>query len=287
VARGKLPSDIEVFVLGFSRGAYTARSLVGMIRNCGLLLPENAHRVVDAYALYRQRDESPDTDQAQAFRDRYSREIKIKFLGVWDTVGALGIPLQALQWLNAKQYAFHDTELSKIVENAAHAVAIDEFRVDYQATLWAPVIKPGQNVEQRWFVGAHADVGGGYQSRLLSNIALAWMQRKATAAGLAIDSTEIPAVAKENWMHLPTDSYGQFLNGAYAKTHPPYYRSMQVGSALNEVLDDSVRNKCRDDAGYCPKNQGFPASLIAREASPPPQGTSGGEAIAKEHASIA
>jgi uncharacterized protein (DUF2235 family) len=158
------PSDIEVFVLGFSRGAYTARSLVGMIRNCGLLLPENAHRVTDAYALYRQRDEGPDTNQVQAFRDRYSREIKIKFLGVWDTVGALGIPLQALQWLNATEYAFHDTELTGIVENAAHALAIDEFRVDYQATLWAPFIKPGQNVEQRWFVGAHADVGGGYRA---------------------------------------------------------------------------------------------------------------------------
>ena len=256
------PSDIEVFVLGFSRGAYTARSLVGMIRNCGLLRPENAHRVADAYALYRRRDESADTVQAQAFRDRYSREIKIKFLGVWDTVGALGIPLQALQWLNAKEYAFHDTELSGIVENAAHAIAIDEFRVDFQATLWAPIVKPGQNVEQRWFVGAHADVGGGYQSRLLSDITLTWMMRKAAAAGLAIDSTEIPAVDKENWLHPPTDSYRQFLDGAYARTHSPYYRIMQIGSGLNEVLDESARNKCRDDPVYRPKNQGFPVSLL-------------------------
>jgi uncharacterized protein (DUF2235 family) len=257
------PSDIEVFVLGFSRGAYTARSLVGMIRNCGLLRPENEHRVPEAYAIYRQRDESPDTDQAQAFRDRYSREIKIKFLGVWDTVGALGIPLPALQWLNAKEYAFHDTELTGIVENAAHAVAIDEFRVDYQATLWAPVVKPGQQVEQRWFVGAHADVGGGYQTRLLSDITLAWMMGKAAAAGLAIDGTEIPRIAKENWMLPPTDSYGQFLDGAYAKTHSPYYRIMQFGAGLNEVLDDSVRSKYSDDVGYRPKNQGFPEVLIA------------------------
>ena len=255
-------SDVEVFILGFSRGAYTARSLVGMIRNCGLLLPENAHRVRDAYALYRQRDETPDTDQAQIFRTRYSREIKIKFLGVWDTVGALGIPLQALQWLNAKEYAFHDTELSGIVQNAAHALAIDEFRVDYQATLWAPVIKPGQDVEQRWFSGAHADVGGGYQSRLLSDISLAWMQRKAAAVGLAIDTPEIPAVAKENWMHSPTDSYQQFLDGAYAKTHPRFYRPMRIGSGLNEVVDESVVNRCRDNSGYRPLNPGFPAPLI-------------------------
>jgi uncharacterized protein (DUF2235 family) len=257
------PSDIEVFVLGFSRGAYTARSLVGMIRNCGLLFPENAHRVRDAYALYRQRDESADTDQAQTFRKRYSREIKIKFLGVWDTVGALGIPLQALQWLNAKEYAFHDTELSKIVQNAAHAVALDEFRVDYQVTLWAPIVKPGQNVEQRWFIGAHADIGGGYQSRLLSDITLAWMQRKAAAAGLAIDEMEIPTVAKANWMHPPTDSYMAFLDGVYANTHPRFYRSMQIAMGLNEIVDESVVSRCREDDRYRPANPGFPKSLIS------------------------
>ncbi|MBV9375086.1 MAG: DUF2235 domain-containing protein [Alphaproteobacteria bacterium] len=254
--------DVEVFILGFSRGAYTARSLVGMIRNCGLLLPENAHRVRDAYALYRQRDESADTDEAKIFRDRYSREIKIKFLGVWDTVGALGIPLQALQWLNAREYAFHDTELSGIVENAAHAIAIDEFRVDYQATLWAPVVKSGQEVEQRWFSGAHADVGGGYPSRLISDIALRWMQRKAAAVGLAIDTSEVPEIARENWMHPPTDSYLQFLEGAYSKTHPRFYRTMQIGSGINEAIDESVVNRCRDNPAYRPLNPGFPAALI-------------------------
>ncbi|MBV8131418.1 MAG: DUF2235 domain-containing protein [Alphaproteobacteria bacterium] len=257
------PSDTEIFILGFSRGAYTARSLVGMIRNCGLLLPENAHRVGDAYALYRQRDESADTNQAQVFRDRYSREIKIKFLGVWDTVGALGIPLHALHWLNAKEYAFHDTELSRIVENAAHAVAIDEFRVDYQVTLWAPIIKPDQDVEQRWFSGAHADIGGGYESRLLSDITLAWMQRKAGAVGLALDNSQIPVIAKANWIHPPTDSYQQFLDGLYANTHPRFFRAMQIGDGLNEVLDESVVNRCRDSAGYRPLNPGFPAPLIS------------------------
>jgi uncharacterized protein (DUF2235 family) len=256
-------SGIEVFILGFSRGAYTARSLVGMIRNCGLLLPENAHRVADAYALYRQRDESADTDQAKAFRDRYSRRIEINFLGVWDTVGALGIPLQALQWLNAKEYAFHDTELSGIVQKAAHAMAIDEFRVDYQVTPWAPVVKPGQDVEQRWFIGAHADVGGGYESRLLSDMSLAWMQGKAAAVGLEIDSSQIPPVAKPNWMHPATDSYLRFLDGAYARTHPRFYRTMQIGTGLNEVVDESVINRCRDDADYRPQNPGFPAPLIS------------------------
>jgi uncharacterized protein (DUF2235 family) len=143
-----------------------------MIRNVGLLLPENSHRVDEAYAIYRQRDDGPDTDQATTFRQRYGREIKIKFLGVWGTVGALGLPLQALQWLNAREYAFHDTELSAIAENAAHGVAIDEWRVDFKVALWSPVVKSGQKVEQRWFVGSHADVGGGYRDRRLSDITL-------------------------------------------------------------------------------------------------------------------
>jgi uncharacterized protein (DUF2235 family) len=131
--------DYTIYITGFSRGAYTARSLVGMIRNVGLLKPSNAHRVVDAYALYRKRDASADTAEAQDFRSRYSRPVAVTFLGVWDTVGALGIPLPALQWLNAAEYAFHDTELSSIVEIAAHALAIDEHRVHYQVTLWDSV----------------------------------------------------------------------------------------------------------------------------------------------------
>jgi uncharacterized protein (DUF2235 family) len=251
------PGDIEVFVVGFSRGAYSARSLVGFIRNCGLLLPENAHRIADAYALYRQRDGGPDTAEALAFRARYSREIKIKFLGVWDTVGALGIPIPALQWLNALEYAFHDTELSGIVENAAHAMAVDENRIDFQVTPWAAVDKPGQRVEQRWFVGAHGDVGGGDASRLLSDIALSWMLSKAVEAGLVIDAADIPPLTDRNCMDAIFDSYAEFLDGAYALTHPRFYRSMQLGPGLGQVLDETVTRRYQGDALYRPKNPGF------------------------------
>jgi uncharacterized protein (DUF2235 family) len=251
------PGDCEVFVLGFSRGAYTARSFVGMIRNVGLLLPENSHRVDEAYAIYRQRDDGPDTDQANVFRDRYSRDIKIKFLGVWDTVGALGIPLQALHWLDADKYAFHDTELSGIVENAAHAMAIDEWRVDYKVALWSSVIKEGQNVEQRWFVGAHANIGGGYPDRRLSDITLKWMQEKAMAAGLVIDAAQVPQNVDDNWQAEAVDSYTEFLCGVYARTHDPFYRPMQLDEGLNEILDGSVINKFEAKLGYAPRNPGF------------------------------
>lgn len=252
----------EIFILGFSRGAYTARSLAGMIRNVGLLTPVNVHRLDDAYALYRRRDASADTAEAQAFRKRYSREVGIKFLGVWDTVGALGIPVSALQWLDAGEYAFHDTELSGIVKNGAHALAIDEHRVDYQATLWKRIPKPDQNIEQRWFIGAHADVGGGYPSRLLSDITLLWMQQKAQEAGLAVTPAEMPAVNPANWAGPVSDSYHDFLGGIYALTHAPFYRPIDLKSA-DQSMDEKVVGRCRSDTAYRPQNPGFPPILIA------------------------
>jgi uncharacterized protein (DUF2235 family) len=126
----------EVFVLGFSRGAYTARSFVGMLRNCGLIRPEHLGlRVGIAYGIYRTRDDGADSFAAKLFRSSFCREIRIEFLGVWDTVGALGIPLNVLEGFNSKFYEFHDTELSSIVENAYHAAAIDEHRQDYDVCL--------------------------------------------------------------------------------------------------------------------------------------------------------
>ena len=154
----------EVYVLGFSRGAYTARSLVGMVRNCGLIEAKHvALRVGIAYGIYRTRDDGPDSMTAKLFRSSFCREIRIKFIGVWDTVGALGIPHDIVKGLNMKFYEFHDTELSGIVENAYHAAAVDEHRQDYDVCLWNPQSKPGQTMEQRWFIGAHCDVGGGYR----------------------------------------------------------------------------------------------------------------------------
>jgi uncharacterized protein (DUF2235 family) len=175
----------EVYVLSFSRGAYTARSLVGLLRNCGLV--ENKRlplRIAMAYGIYRTRDDGPDSPTALQFKAKFSRVIKLKFLGVWDTVGALGIPLDLLQRLNMQFYEFHDTKLSTIVENACHAIAVDEHRVDYDACLWTPEVKPEQSLQQRWFLGAHCDVGGGYKDRRLSDLALSWMQDNAAAAGL-------------------------------------------------------------------------------------------------------
>ena len=181
----------QVFIFGFSRGAYSARSLVGFIRNAGLLKKANIGFLNNAYSLYRTRDNGPDSENARFFRSQYSREIDIQCLGVWDTVGALGVPLESFQHFNKDFFAFHDTELSSIVKNAFHALAVDEHRENFFPALWDPKEKPNQVVEQVWFTGAHANIGGGYPEDNLAIITLNWMANKANACGLNIDLDQI------------------------------------------------------------------------------------------------
>lgn len=252
----------EVYILGFSRGAYTARSLVGMIRNCGLIYPKHLTlRVPMAYGIYRTRDDNADSVAAKFFRAAFAREIKIRFLGVWDTVGALGIPLDILSGFNMKFYEFHDTRLSHIVEKAYHAMAIDEHRRDYTATLWDPEIPPGQQMEQRWFIGAHCDVGGGYQDRRLSDLALRWMQDRAHALGLALDPV---ALGANNYFGEFTDSYSEFLGGIYARKHRRHYRAIGATRFGNEIIDDSVKKRLEEDREYKPRNDGLKKRTAAR-----------------------
>ena len=246
----------EIYVLGFSRGAYTARSLVGMVRNCGLIHPKHLNlRVMMAYGIYRTRGDNADSVTAKMFRSAFSREVKIKFIGVWDTVGALGVPLDVLKDVNMKFYEFHDTNLSGIVENAFHAMAIDEHRHDYDVCRWSPSEKPVQNLEQRWFIGAHCDVGGGYPDRRLSDTALRWIQDKASDLGLALDPITIDA---KNYLGEYADSYGQFLNGLYAKRNARHYRPVGIATFGNEVVDPSVQLRRKDDREYEPQNDGLP-----------------------------
>ena len=125
----------EIYLFGFSRGAYTVRSLAGLVRNCGILRKDEAGRLSDAYRIYRRADAAPSSAEAKAFRAAYSREAMIAFIGVWDTVGALGIPLRGLSKLTTRRHRFHDVELSRFVKHACHALAIDERRRPFQPSL--------------------------------------------------------------------------------------------------------------------------------------------------------
>lgn len=184
--------DDAVYLFGFSRGAFTARSLAGMIRKCGILDRDSIDQYVKAHELYRDPRIGVDDPVAREFRTRHSivgdAPVPIEFLGVWDTVGALGVPVRPLRWISGARHRFHDTELSASVRRACHALAIDERRAPFEPTLWTCEPKPGQRVEQVWFCGAHSDVGGGYPDSGASDIPLRWMIDRAAEAGLLFDA---------------------------------------------------------------------------------------------------
>lgn len=186
------PGD-ELYFFGFSRGAFTARSTAGLVRNAGILRRAHADRVKDAYSLYRSRKDRahPRGIEARIFRRMYSHEeIGIRFIGVWDTVGSLGIPIDGVRLpLTDKLWGFHDTELSSHVRFAYQALAIDEKRGPFPPTLWKKQQDASeQTLEQVWFSGVHCDVGGGYRDPALSEIALLWMVARASECGLGFAS---------------------------------------------------------------------------------------------------
>jgi uncharacterized protein (DUF2235 family) len=186
------PGD-EIVVLGYSRGAYTARSVVGMISAVGLLTPESivGNRLREAEAAYR--DLSPQRAARLAeFKAKHGRRgVRVKFLGVFDTVGALGVPGPS-----RRKYRFHDVRLSKIVDVARQALAIDERRITFAPCLWeVPADHPG-DVEQVWFPGTHGDVGGGGARCGLSDLALQWMADELRAVGVVLDRSRLDAQLK-------------------------------------------------------------------------------------------
>lgn len=185
----------ELFLFGFSRGAYTARSLAGLIRNCGILRLDQIDELDRAWAFYRNRDARthPSSDDSAAFRRTYAYgDQDIAVVGVWDTVGALGIPLpvgvdRVLKRAHIRQpWAFHDTQLSSRVHHAFHALAIDEQRNPFQPTLWTNDPVADQTLEQVWFTGVHSEIGGGASDTGLSDIALLWMVARAMGCGLEL-----------------------------------------------------------------------------------------------------
>lgn len=196
------PGD-ELFFFGFSRGAFTARSLAGLVRNSGILRQGEAGRIKEAWTLYRDRNEQPGGAAATAFRRSYAHETEIHFIGVWDTVGALGIPPLGPRWtkplanLFDRRYAFHDTQLSSWVKGAFQALAIDETRSPFEPTLWHQqpgAAQQGQELKQNWFSGVHTDIGGGYKESGLSDITLMWIVDQARRYGLEFDD-EVLGVA--------------------------------------------------------------------------------------------
>ncbi len=210
------PGDL-IYLLGFSRGAFTVRSLGGLINRCGLPQGIDWSTVGNAYSVYRLNPESAIEKQKKAeFRKEHASDpsLSIYFIGVWDTVGALGIPRDVNPLgFQLKNSQFHDTTLSSIVKNAFHALAIDEMRANFAPTLWTGTPATGQTVEQVWFPGVHADVGGGYQEAGLSNAALKWMIEKAQSTGAQFRDELIQQIAPKTTGVLHDSNKGVFALG--------------------------------------------------------------------------
>ena len=218
------PAD-RIYLFGFSRGAFTVRTLAGLIAKCGVLnldkLPTtDALRaaVSSAYSTYRRSYRTllgsvlnrilvglglrrADADAMAAFQQAHSLpgEVRIRFVGVWDTVDAVGGPFHTSDVINAvfHRVKFPDRILSDKVDQAVHALSIDEARAAFGPVLW----EAKSNVEQVWFAGVHSNVGGGYPKQGMSLVTLDWMMQKAQQNGLRILSDD----RKGYWEHGNVD----------------------------------------------------------------------------------
>jgi uncharacterized protein (DUF2235 family) len=239
-------SGDDLYLFGFSRGAFTARSLAGLIGNSGIVKPEHKDRLTEAYKIYQDRTDptkKPSGGGAKAFRVAYCHDdVPIRFVGVFDTVGALGIPLPVAAL--TKRWSFHDVRLGMHVRTAAHALAIDERRAAFLPTLWEQQENSPstQQLTQVWFSGVHSDVGGGYPDHGLGDVALRWMTEQANQAGLDVSPPAQPdALAPQH------ESYKSF----YRLTRP---RARALLNTAGGAVAESAWRRMRERPGYHPKN---------------------------------
>lgn len=190
------PGD-DIYVFGFSRGAFTVRTLVGLIAECGLPRPkahnnekELAKLVKNAYSKYRQRHKALLSHlflkPKPWIENNFYTEIPIKFVGVWDTVDAVGLPFDEATWLWNKliyRFTFDDKRLYKKVAKACHAISLDDERKTFHPQLWDEKEEETDRIEQVWFSGVHSNVGGGYPKQGMSLVPLHWMMSKAHKEG--------------------------------------------------------------------------------------------------------
>jgi len=267
----------ELFLFGFSRGAYTVRLLSGLLEKVGILTKKDLDHLPQILEFYRGSDKKRNKAEYREIRSIITTTVKptIHFLGVWDTVGALGIPTPLIKKLTQRWVGFSDVHLSGTVEKAYQALAIDERRAPFAPAIWDKH-NPQQHLEQVWFAGVHSDVGGGYRENGLSLIALDWMTRRAMESGLKLDASFLenlcPAADDERralGMQHDTMNFGyQALNvlnrkvGRLVGNKTPEYRSVGTLPDCGEMLHESVLTRLRKDPSY------RPANLLAADADP-------------------
>jgi uncharacterized protein (DUF2235 family) len=244
----------EIFVFGFSRGAYTARSLAGMIAACGLPTKNpDPHLVSTAFDAYRDRQNR--VAILAPLKTGYDLvKSTIRMVGVWDTVGSLGIP-SIVGGVDPVIYGFLDTSLDPQILNAFHAVSIDERRAEFPATLWTSKPVNGQTLTQVYFSGVHCDVGGGYADdagtrTALSDITFGWIMRNASKLGLVFD----PAVLAASLLSMEKKTALDKLHDSW---NPFWLFPKARDIAPDATLANSVTIRCQEDNSYRPRNLSF------------------------------
>ena len=256
-------SHPEIFIFGFSRGAFAARLLAGLLGAAGLLKRQSVRErgqvmwdndlVQLAWSKYK-----PGRSAWRSVRRRDSGQpvhdwndvaqpVPVRFLGVWDTVGRYGVPTWSWGGGFFKPIRFNDSLVGRHVSHASHAMAIDEHRADFNVRLWEGVsdtwtsqqladVLPTK-IHQRWFAGAHAQVGGGYENDQLCHHSLAWMAEEAKQLGLGLTyvgppNKEVFRLAPLVRDHLAPiiDSHHEFAFGTYRWISDPIVRQIRVGS---------------------------------------------------------
>ncbi|HCG03166.1 MAG TPA: hypothetical protein DEV93_21825 [Chloroflexi bacterium] len=261
----------ELFLFGFSRGAFTVRTLTGFMNMVGLIQKDDDYFIPEVYACY----ESEIRLATVATGLRQITEFAplpppIKFVGVWDTVGALGAPGFLGQFVNRKKYQYHDVGFNRYIRNAYHALAIDERRKPFQPNTWQRVPDFAGNLEQAWFAGVHSNVGGSCSPDGLANEALHWIVEKAEGLGLAFDK-EFLTHYKPCFNSVLQDS----MTTVY-KLLGPYIRPIGRQPPDGESIHQSAIDRLKDPpSAYAPEN------LKAYLASTPAPRTSNTERISR------
>ena len=227
------PGD-EVYLFGYSRGAHTVRVLAGILHRCGLLTKGSENLIPYMTHVY---DERKHNDIAAGFKGTFSRQCKPHFIGVWDTVASVG-------WLRRAQ--FSDNRLNGDVTYGYQALSVDENREHFRPSVWEEDAMPeGQTIEQVWFPGCHADVGGQEADRGISDIPLEWMLRNAKQKGLRLRRDWRASLRPDPTGDItPNGSYWRLLGGMADRLIPE-------GAKIHQSVLDRLSNS---ENNYHPTN---------------------------------
>lgn len=247
----------ELYLFGFSRGAYTVRTLAGFMYRFHLLQKCDDFFVPDLFKAYEAKRDLTAVKSDPTFKNLHDVKPcpQIKFIGVWDTVGALGAPGPIGSLMNRGKYAYHDIELNPCIDSAYHALAIDERRVPFKPSLWTRPPGWTGRLEQTWFCGVHCNVGGGYAPDGLANEALHWLVEKSQDHGLEFDNPYL-GYFRPCFNSTLNDSMTAMYRvlGEYSR---PLGANRAHGEQIHQAVIDRLNSK---DLKYTPAN--VPRDLI-------------------------